>query len=131
MSEASRFIAVFNSHCCFISDPADEKISSRPWSNVQSESPADNLPLRWFVGLQPQQKLYVVGCSIILVLLVPKIVVLGFVGVERLLVGIIIAIEEALLATFQRLAGVLAGLAAVGILGTGVYVFFLGNYKRK
>jgi hypothetical protein len=80
---------------------------------------------RWFLGLRAAQKLYVVSIAGAVLWLLPNILSLGFVGVERVLVGALIALEEAIVFVLHRFAslGLIAGVAVLALVG--VYLFVL------
>jgi hypothetical protein len=67
-----------------------------------------------FWKLTVEQKLSVVIGVTAAVYLLPKVLLLGFVGVERALISAIITVESALLVAVQSLVAVAAGVGIVG-----------------
>ena len=84
----------------------------------------------WTQGLNWQKKVYVALVTLITVWLVPKLFSFGLVGVERMIMGALIAVEGVIVLAFQSLAayGVSAGVLV--LIGYGVYAFFIAQDKR-
>jgi hypothetical protein len=67
-----------------------------------------------FWRLTSEQKLSLLIGATALIVLLPKVLLLGFVGMERLLINAIIAVESAIFAALHSLVSVAAGVGIVG-----------------
>ena len=83
---------------------------------------------RWFLSLSVQQQLFVGACGVLLIALLPELLTVGAVGVERAIVGVLIAIERLLLSVLQKVSTAGLALGAIAIAGYGVYAFV---FNRK
>lgn len=79
--------------------------------------------MAWYRSLEFSQKVYVGLLLVGVALLIPRLVLVGFVGVERVLVAGIMSAEAAILGVFERVGLVAAGVAAVLVAGWGVWIF--------
>lgn len=86
-----------------------------------------SLALATFWGFTIQQKLSVVIGVLAALILLPKALLLVFVGVERALVGGVMAVESVVIAGASKLFVVASGVAAVGFLSFVTWSFVLPN----
>lgn len=80
------------------------------------------------MGLSVQQQLFVGACGAVLLAVLPEVLTVGAVGVERAIVGGLIAVERLLLSVFQRVSTIGLGVGIVVGVCYGVYAFV---FKRK
>ena len=83
---------------------------------------------RWFRQLSVQQQLFVGACAALLLVALPEVLTVGVVGLERAIVGVLIAIERLLLSVLQKVSTVGLGAGGVVLAGYGIYAF---AFKRK
>ena len=137
-------ITILVSHVCGHAERPADILTDRPATSPEDDphfksaqptlqrAPPDRVSeaWQWFRNLRRQQQAYVVLLLGFVLLFLPTVASIGFVGVERVLVGTIIALEEAVTFAFRRIAsfGLVVGILA--LLATGMYVF-VGNKSSK
>ena len=111
------------------SSDEDEKASE---AQLNTSAPPDRLAQawQWFVDLRPQQKLYLIVALCIATWLAPDLINFGIVGVERMIVGSLMTIEEAVAFVFRRGALALAALGLLVFAAVGVQFFVLDGRKN-
>lgn len=111
------------------SSDEDEKASE---AQLNTLAPPDRLAQawQWFVDLRPQQKLYLIVALCIATWLAPDLINFGIVGVERMIVGSLMTIEEAIAFVFRRGALALAALGLLVFAAVGVQFFVLDGKKK-
>lgn len=117
-----------------ISRSSDEDAEIKPSSaELSSSAPPDRLRQvwDWFAGLRAQQKVYLIAALWIVAWLLPNLVQFGVVGVERMLVGVLIGMEEAVVFVFRRGALALAALGLLVFAAVGVQYFVLDNKQQR
>jgi hypothetical protein len=85
---------------------------------------------RWFAKLSLTKKAYLVSVVALVAWLLPNVLSIGLVGVERLLVGGIVLVEEAIVVSIRALGlyGLFAGMLVV--VAYGVYTFYFDKKER-
>jgi hypothetical protein len=81
-------------------------------------------------NLSPQQKLTVVIALLAVGIILPKLFLLGFIGIERALIAGIIALENALFALARSLVSVAAGVGIVGFVLLTTWSFLFPRERK-
>lgn len=92
-------------------------------NNYTAES-SDSLNLRigrYWSDLTLQQKAYCAGLVLLLLLALPKLLVVGLVGVERIIVGSLLFAEEMIVNFILRLGPLVFGVLLVVAVGVSVF----------
>ncbi|KAG2491403.1 hypothetical protein HYH03_010194 [Edaphochlamys debaryana] len=90
----------------------------------------DTLARVWS-GWDAKQKAYAVVAAGVLLLVGPQLLTVLLIPLERLLVGSLLLLEEAIALFLLQGARVLGLMAAVALLGAGVYLFVFRRQPEK
>jgi len=124
LADAGRKLSDINTYMNFICAVGeDRKQGSKPSPGWLSAG------LRRVGGLTNEQKVYVGIIGIILLILIPRILLVAVVGVERVIVGGILVAEQGIVAALRTLASFFAVLA-IGALAFKTIASFMKPRSR-
>ena len=109
---------------CPPSSPQAEK-QNTPATDAKQPSDRFAQIWRWLVGLSWKKKLYVALIAFLVLWLLPNVLSLGLVGVERTMVGALVAVEKLMVAAVRALGvyGFFAGMVALMVYGVNAFFF--------